>query len=374
MKEKVYIMLLLLCMVAGCSQNKDKKETNTKMPDNMEQEESDSKVEGAEYSFPDKFEKKSGNVSFQTQIIVNNISKKNIFYKGTAKCIQIDVEKLKERLFEDIDEEVESHVMESTNYVGEKGEIKIWQTASNRTLYSSNVNISYTTPLYTHINQAFTLPERENEDTGYSTTKGFEGFTRKQAWNEIKRILGIQIPEEYICYTLPFQEMEKREIVFDLNGNEDISAKKTDWNENDDTYFFVFRNRYCGLPTYHPFCYTLNKDILENMPLQVAISRKGIEYISLERIFEYETENEMIELVPFEKIAEALEIQLTSILGDQTYTVKSAELKAMERLTGQDSYEMVPIWIIRVETNDSGETYQFQKIFDASTAKELILS
>lgn len=264
--------------------------------------------------------------------------------------------------------------MESTNYVGEKGEIKIWQTDSNRTLYSSNVNISYTTPLYTHINQAFTLPESETEDTGYSTTKGFQGFTREQAWNEIKRILGIQIPEEYICYTLPFQEMEKREVVLDLNGNEYISAKKTDWNQNDDTYFFIFRNRYCGLPTYHPFCYTLNKDILENMPLQVAISRRGIEYISLERIFQYKVGNQSIELVPFEKIAESLEIQLSSILGNQTYTVKSAELKAMENQTGQESYEMVPIWIIRAEINDGGNVYQFQKIFDASTAKELILS
>ena len=166
--------------------------------------------------------------------------------------------------------------------------------------------------------------------------------------------------------------MAECEYAEDMYGNEDVEAEKTDWDENDDAYFFVFQSRYCGLPTYHPYVYTMEKDILENRPLQAVISREGIEYLSVERIFQYKQEKESVELLPFEKIAEVLEKQFTRIMGEETYKVKRAELKAMENLAGKKEYEMVPVWIIDMEINDNGDIRNFQKFFDAATAKEYI--
>ena len=67
-----------------------------------------------------------------------------------------------------------------------------------------------------------------------------------------------------------------------------------------------------------------------------------------------------MELLPFEKIAEVLEKQFTRIMGEETYKVKRAELKAMENLAGKKEYEMVPVWVVDMEINDNGDIRNFQ--------------
>ena len=54
--------------------------------------------------------------------------------------------------------------------------------------------------------------------------------------------------------------------------------------------------------------------------------------------------------------------------------MKRAELKAMEKMTGKDSYTMTPVWVIHIETEDEDGVRQFQKILDGETAREIILS
>lgn len=387
--KKGYLLILLsgVLAVSGCSRRGERDraaEEETKSAENSAIYAEAAETPPAEgagsvqiytYDFPSEYTRETEKVSFQTKITADNISDSRVFFKGTASEQKLDGEKLKEQLLGD--KEAEEHVMEGTDYTGQEGEDKIWQTASGETLYVSSTVTSYVTPLFHHISQAFVLPESKDEDSGYSTSDEFEDFSREDAYLEIKTALensGISVPDDYICYTLPAEAMKEREYPTDMDGNEDVSAKKSDWSREDDTYYFVFQSRYCGLPAWHPYVYKMSADILGNAPLQAAVSRNGIVYLLLERMFDYQTEEECVELQPFEKIADALEVQFSRLLGEETYRIGLAELKAMEKMTGADSYEMVPVWIVHGEIHEDGETRQFQKVFDARTAEEILFS
>lgn len=372
MKRMLLLCVIGLCVLCGCSGSEMQKTENQAAVQEKEAGKSQEEQQLHEYSFPEKYKKSGEKVEFETEIVID--STENTLYKGKAVLETLDGKKLKDYLYgKDFDEQ--AHKMEGTDYVGNEDESLIWQTEEKGTLFVNDLNSTYISPLFDHINQAFKLPEKTDEETWCSTTEELEGFSREEAYGEIKKVLedcGITVPEEYICYTLPYTGMAEHEYVEDMNGNEDVTAEKTDWDENDDTYFFVFQSRYCGLPTYHPYVYRMEKDILENRPLQAAISREGIEYLSIERNFQYKPEQESIELLPFEKIADVLEEQFTRIMGEETYKVKRAELKAMENLVEKKDYQMVPVWVINMEVNDNGDIRTFQKFFDASTAKEYI--
>ena len=372
MKKTIIFCMIGLCVFCGCGGKTETKTEKQLAANAKEKEKSEAEDTVYQYHFPEEYKKAGEKIEFDTEIVVD--SSENVFYKGKAELESLDGENLKTLIYGG-DFQGQAHKMDGTDYMGNDTEGLIWQTKENGTLFFNNLNSTYMSPLFDHISQAFHLPDKQYEESWASTTEEFDGFSREEAYEKIKSILedcGITVPEEYICYTLPYEEMAEREYAEDMYGNEDIEAEKTDWDENDDAYFFVFQSRYCGLPTYHPYVYRMEKDILENRPLQAVISREGIEYLSVERIFQYKQEKESVELLPFEKIAEVLEKQFTRIMGEETYKVKRAELKAMENLAGKKEYEMVPVWIIDMEINDNGDIRNFQKFFDAATAKEYI--
>ena len=373
MKKIIVFCMIGLCVFCGCGGKTETKTGKQLAVDVKEKEKSEAEETVYQYHFPEEYKKAGEKIEFDTEIVVD--SSEDVFYKGKAELEALDGEKLKDYLYgTDFDERVFEE--KGTDHVGNEINTVIWQSEEKGTLqYIKSLGSTYISPLFEHISQAFHLPDKQYEESWASTTEEFDRFSREEAYEKIRSVLedcGITVPEEYICYTLPYEEMAEREYAEDMYGNEDIEAEKTDWDENDDAYFFVFQSRYCGLPTYHPYVYTMEKDILENRPLQAVISREGIEYLSVERIFQYKQEKESVELLPFEKIAEVLEKQFTRIMGEETYKVKRAELKAMENLAGKKEYEMVPVWIIDMEINDNGDIRNFQKFFDAATAKEYI--
>lgn len=372
MKKIIVFCMIGLCVFCGCGGKTETKTGKQLAVNAKEKEKSEAEDTVYQYHFPEEYKKAGEKIEFDTEIVVD--SAEDVFYKGKAELESLDGENLKTLIYGG-DFQGQAHKMDGTDYMGNDTEGLIWQTKENGTLFFNNLNSTYMSPLFDHISQAFHLPDKQYEESWASTTEEFDGFSREEAYEKIRSVLedcGITVPEEYICYTLPYEEMAEREYAEDMYGNEDVEAEKTDWDENDDAYFFVFQSRYCGLPTYHPYVYRMEKDILENRPLQAVISREGIEYLSVERIFQYKQEKESVELLPFEKIAEVLEKQFTRIMGEETYKVKRAELKAMENLAGKKEYEMVPVWIIDMEINDNGDIRNFQKFFDAATAKEYI--
>ena len=372
MKKIIVFCMIGLCVFCGCGGKTETKTEKQLAANAKEKEKSEAEDTVYQYHFPEEYKKAGEKIEFDTEIVVD--SAEDVFYKGKAELESLDGENLKTLIYGG-DFQGQAHKMDGTDYMGNDTEGLIWQTKENGTLFFNNLNSTYMSPLFDHISQAFHLPDKQYEESWASTTEEFDGFSREEAYEKIRSVLedcGITVPEEYICYTLPYEEMAEREYAEDMYGNEDVEAEKTDWDENDDAYFFVFQSRYCGLPTYHPYVYRMEKDILENRPLQAVISREGIEYLSVERIFQYKQDKESVELLPFEKIAEVLEKQFTRIMGEETYKVKRAELKAMENLAGKKEYEMVPVWVIDMEINDNGDIRNFQKFFDAATAKEYI--
>lgn len=371
--KKLCVYVMFFCvLLAGCGKKEEAQEENSV---NIICENEEKSENTQTYEFPEEYIYESeGNVTFKTEIIVDNQYDKNIFYKGNAVLQQIDADGLQQLLFDDM-EKVHYHTMESTDFVGNKGISQIWQTDSGKTLYTSTSLTTFTTPLYHHVSQAFSIPRHTDEKTVYSTEEEFEGFTRKEAYKELETLFngnGIELLEEYVCYTLPYNIMKEKEEAFNKEGMADNAAKKKEWTEQDDTYFFFFQSRFCGLPTYHPYVYKITEDSLEYAPVQAAVSRSGIIYIGIERAFNYTTQKEAVILLPFEDIATAVKNELNQILGEQKYIVKRAELKAMENMTGKISYEMLPIWVLTIEAQNSQGIREYQMFYNACTAEAIL--
>ena len=256
-----------LCVFCGCGGKTETKTEKQLAANAKEKEKSEAEDTVYQYHFPEEYKKAGEKIEFDTEIVVD--SAEDVFYKGKAELESLDGENLKTLIYGG-DFQGQAHKMDGTDYMGNDTEGLIWQTKENGTLFFNNLNSTYMSPLFDHISQAFHLPDKQYEESWASTTEEFDGFSREEAYEKIRSVLedcGITVPEEYICYTLPYEEMAEREYAEDMYGNEDVEAEKTDWDENDDAYFFVFQSRYCGLPTYHPYVYTMEKDILENLSL-----------------------------------------------------------------------------------------------------------
>lgn len=107
--------------------------------------------------------------------------------------------------------------------------------------------------------------------------------------------------------------------------------------------------------------------------MQAFVSKDGIEYLEIEKVFDVSEEKTGIRLLPIGDIAKTAADKYAQILGDATYEMTNAELYYYVDLSsGMGIYDVKPVWIIK-GIERSGETQQaVQVIIDAQTAKEIV--
>ena len=82
MKKKILFgSLLFLCLCAGCSGEKVEKQSGE-----QKKAPNDRQAQLWEYEFPKEYVKQTGNTSFETEIVVDNQSGKNIFSRARPLC------------------------------------------------------------------------------------------------------------------------------------------------------------------------------------------------------------------------------------------------------------------------------------------------
>lgn len=324
--------------------------------------------------FPGTYRHKGENVIFDTQVVIEKQGEENHVYSGKATLQPIAYTKLKTLLMGK--DGITEYKDKLNNYFGDKYIAYTYVKKDKTTLDIGFHNASYITPFVNYVNAAFHPLEEDEKYNGdlYVAEKELPDFSRQEAFNLLKDTLhNIQadIPEEYVSYTLDHEMMRREEVWEDETGNEISEEKKDAWTKEDDAYYFALRQRICGISEIHSYYYDGLYDDSTSMPVEAIVSRRGVEELLIERLFDYEMEEKPLALKPFDEIAASIEYNLSQAIGVDPFLVTKAQLLYYEQLTGKDEYKVIPVWLISYEQQIDGESFHYLNIYDAVTGKEI---
>lgn len=322
-------------------------------------------TENALSDIPDSYSKEGENITFDTKVTVAQ-SVKTSGMKDLSAGIQApDPEKARDIL------------MGTAEIVGkneEKG--NYWyEGADNEVLSINDTSISYSTPFFVNISSCFRLEKNYSDYNAdkYEVNKDLAFSSVKDAFSDIKEQLaemGISVDDQYKCFSLDHTLLAQEESVVDIDGNQDLENYKDSWSSDDDCYNFVWNQHYDGSPIYHIFydAFPLVEDA--NAAVQAVYNKDGIQWLQVEKVFQFTENEETYSLKPFEDIATVIENKYTMILGTAKYTVQSAELYYMAQKISESEYDVLPVWIFKLLDAESGKVVQ--DVINAQTGEEII--
>lgn len=372
LNKSIAILAMLLCILCvGCG--KEHSEGNniitekSSFNDNKIIPPDDTGIEtdGTNIEFPKEYKLETDNVKFNTEVIVSDEVRKSGMSVITASLQKIDAEKAYETLM-------------GNTEIRDKGENdnQLWyEGINNEILTITPYSLGYSTKFFAYVSNAFRLQQGYSDYNAYKYSVEDElGFaTREQAFEIIKSTLGnigVDIDEQYSCFTLDHKIMQEEEYVTDIDGNIDTEYYKDVWTEDDDSYYFIINQRYKETPTYHVFYDAFPLAAEENAPIQVVYNKNGIQFLQIEKVFEFSEDNGVYNLKSFSEIAQVLQNKYGMLLGNSTYEVNSAKLYYMENKIAENQYEILPVWIFRTMESSTGKI--LQDVVNAQTAEEII--
>lgn len=329
------------------------------------------------YKFPNKYQNEFEKITFDAEVIVENVGELKSFYKCNAKPQRINRDKALKKFLgkENIKKVYESEEdvkgeTTSVSYEGENGNTISFGNIPSSCNYRKN-------GLSKYLLNAFRLQSKDSRYNAdkFSLDKEFEFSTREEAFNKIKKTLtdiGIEMGSNYKAYSLDYKTMRDEEYVMDVNGNEDRSKYKPSWTEEDNAYYFVINQDYEKLPTYHPYFNVFKSKEESNAPIQVIYSKNGIEYLEIENVVDFSSKNSEVEILPFENIIESINNKAFLNEDDRTFKVTKMELEYMvDTYNGRKDgiYKVKPIWMADVEEVNKEYKCEFPIIIDAATGE-----
>ena len=329
------------------------------------------------YKFPNKYQNEFEKITFDAEVIVENVRELKSFYKCNAKPQRINRDKALKKFLgkENIKKVYESEEdvkgeTTSVSYEGENGNTISFGNIPSSCNYRKN-------GLSKYLLNSFRLQSKDSRYNAdkFSLDKEFEFSTREEAFNKIRKTLtdiGIEIGSNYKAYSLDYKTMRDEEYVMDVNGNEDRSKYKPSWTEEDNAYYFVINQDYEKLPTYHPYFNVFKSKEESNAPIQVVYSKNGIEYLEIENAVDFSSKNSEVEILPFENIIESINNKAFLNEDDRTFKVTKMELEYMvDTYNGRKDgiYKVRPIWMADVEEVNKEYKCEFPIIIDAATGE-----
>lgn len=329
------------------------------------------------YKFPNKYQNEFEKITFDAEVIVENVRELKSFYKCNAKPQRINRDKALKKFLgkENIKKVYESEEdvkgeTTSVSYEGENGNTISFGNIPSSCNYRKN-------GLSKYLLNSFRLQSKDSRYNAdkFSLDKEFEFSTREEAFNKIRKTLtdiGIEIGSNYKAYSLDYKTMRDEEYVMDVNGNEDRSKYKPSWTEEDNAYYFVINQDYEKLPTYHPYFNVFKSKEESNAPIQVVYSKNGIEYLEIENAVDFSSKNSEVEILPFENIIESINNKAFLNEDDRTFKVTKMELEYMvDTYNGRKDgiYKVRPIWMADVEEVNKKYKCEFPIIIDAATGE-----
>lgn len=389
MKKKISLMAIAFFSLSlfGCGNMEEERAVENKTPDvqnetssEMEETYVENDISDAEFTFPESYNNTMGNVDFKMAVIVDADLAGEPPITAKARMLKVNEDQAFRSLFSGNDN-YEVYSYEEKNEYGEKVNTATYVTPEETTLSYGPLSsqMSYMQrDLMPYIRSSFVLDpadERYNADL-YSTEEQLPFMIREDAFQIIDKILtemGIEFKHSYTGYALDYNCMQSQEYHEDMDGNIDQANYKDQWSASDEGYYFCINQIYRGLPLYHVYCEIFTDMADVNAPIQAFISKDGIEYLDIEKIFEISDEGMSIPLAAVDVIAETVANKYNQILGNATYEITEAKLcYYVDLSSGAGIYDVKPVWIVRGIEKSEQKEQGIQAIIDAQTAKEII--
>ncbi len=363
MKLKCIIPMLMLTMTA-CASTSDSKETLTESSAITNESTDSSSTTQVSGNFPEKLNMEIERVSFDAEVIAHSsANKKSKSYEVTVR--KFDKEKVKEKLLSNIE------VAETINY----GDEDSYQGTKEEYLSVSPTRIYFYKNLYLYVNNAFSLFEDDRNVESYKDTD-FDFASRDAAKESILKeldSLGAGLGSDYFInmYSLDYETMKENEKVLDMDGEPDKSAYKPEWSSKDNCYYLCIRQSVNGIPVGYKYA-DADENINEyNAPIQLLYSSSGIEFLSIDKMFDFSDKNEEVVLADMDKVSACIAKKYNDILNEAKYSVSKLELHYICVKESETKYTVRPAWVVTMSEN--GDDTPFQMIIDAQTAEEIVL-
>ena len=363
MKLKCIIPMLMLTMTA-CASTSDSKETLTESSAITNESTDSSSTTQVSGNFPEKLNMEIERVSFDAEVIAHSsANKKSKSYEVTVR--KFDKEKVKEKLLSNIE------VAETINY----GDEDSYQGTKEEYLSVSPTRIYFYKNLYLYVNNAFSLFEDDRNAESYKDTD-FDFASRDAAKESILKeldSLGAGLGSDYFInmYSLDYETMKENEKVLDMDGEPDKSAYKPEWSSKDNCYYLCIRQSVNGIPVGYKYA-DADENINEyNAPIQLLYSSSGIEFLSIDKMFDFSDKNEEVVLADMDKVSACIAKKYNDILNEAKYSVSKLELHYICVKESETKYTVRPAWVVTMSEN--GDDTPFQMIIDAQTAEEIVL-
>lgn len=377
MKKYCMGVLAALALLTGCGSS------DSTLGANSSQNESISKIESEDLEYPDfpqNFEYEEGNVKFDCEVELNTDLKTEKLYTATANQCEINVDNAFNELYSQITD-YETYEYQEKNEYGDTVKTATYVDKNETTFsfgpMSSKLSFMKRDKM-PYIRSAFRLDEAYDDYNAdvYSTESQLAFATREEAYTSLVTLLeriGASTEYKYKAYALDHETLKSEEKHEDMDGNDDKSSYKAEWTAEDDSYYFVMRQYFEGLPVYHVYAeiFLLESDI--NTPVQEVISSEGLESLDIEKIFSFSNKKVITGMASFNEVAAAVIHKYNQILGQGTYEIASAELYYYVDLSsGAGSYDVYPCWILKGEEVKNDERNMLQIIINAQTGEEIV--
>lgn len=198
----------------------------------------------------------------------------------------------------------------------------------------------------------------------------------EEAVEQVKKALkdlGYSEEEFYFSYySLNWETMKNVESRYADEGLIEADNIKDEWSEKDDAYLVYAFQKASDLPVYHrmmSITHELAFDTVDSAPVQAIYSTRGLEWINISNIYDFEGENE-VQLQNIDSIIQVVTDKYNALLNDSTYLVNRSKLYVRVYLDENQDYKTSLIWYFEVQ-DDSGKKEVM--LVDAVSGKEIYL-
>ena len=356
--------MLMLTMTA-CASPSESKETIAESNTVTSESADTTSTEQVNGSFPKRLDMEIDRVKFDAEVLAYSAEDmKAKSYEATQKTF--DKEKFKEKFLNGIE----------VAQAGSNGDSDYYEGIKEEHLSVSPTGIFFCKNLYAYVNNAFSLFEDDRNAEMYMKDIDFDFSSRDAAKESILKeldSLGAGLGSDYFInmYSLDYETMKENEKVLDMDGEPDKSAYKPEWSSKDNCYYLCIRQSVNGIPVGYKYA-DADENINEyNAPIQLLYSSSGIEFLSIDKMFDFSDKNEEVVLADIDKVSACIAKKYNDILNEAKYSVSKLELHYICVKESETKYTVRPAWVVTM--SEIGDDTPFQMIIDAQTAEEIVL-
>lgn len=254
------------------------------------------------------------------------------------------------------------------NYTGKQGEQLFYEPS----------NVEYSHPNIDYIlNCLFTDPQFSSYNLDlYSQTENLSFASKKEIFHKVKMMfasLDVPVSEQYTCYALNHETLQKEEKPMDSAGNRVEKAKKQKWTKEDDAYYFVLHQEINGIPiTQLPYGDGYEGTGIELTELSAIYGKRG--WISFTENWGYNLEEteEKQKILSAEEILHSFQKKCDMLLLDQHWVIQDISLQLLPVFIKDNDYEIHPVWFFEGSATDKDQIERpLTILFDGITGKEI---